>query len=194
MPRQKAFDQINIMKDAMYLFWKRGFYHTSIQDLVKYLGINRASLYDTYGDKETLFIRCFEMYKKEKIALVGDIFKKHEDPKKGLKKLFEFVLNTICSDPEKKGEFISNTLSEIAPNNSNINLYLEKTKDEAIQLLESYLKKGQAKGYISPEKNIKGIAHSIMATAIGSTMLSRIGKPSQKLKENLFNNLDIILS
>ena len=61
-------------------------------------------------------------------------------------------------------------------------------------MLESYLEKGQKKGHISSEKNIKGIAHSIMATAIGSTMLSRIGKPSQKLKDNLFNNLDIILS
>lgn len=194
MPRHKAFDQINIMKDAMYLFWKRGFYHTSIQDLVKYLGVNRASLYDTYGDKETLFIRCFELYKKEQMALVCDIFNKYEDPKQGLKKVFEFILNKICSDPEKKGEFISNTLSEIPPNNSNINLCLEETKNEAIQLLESYLEKGQKKRHISSEKNIKGIAHSIMATAIGSTMLSRIGKPSQTLKENLFNNLDIILS
>ena len=53
----------------MHLFWRYGFYQTSVEELVHYLGINRASLYDTYGDKEGLFTRCFETYKKEQIVM-----------------------------------------------------------------------------------------------------------------------------
>jgi len=194
MPRYKTFDKINIVKEAIYLFWKYGFHQTSIQDLVQHLGVNRASLYDTYGDKEGLFVRCFETYKNEQVTLVNEILNKHQDPKKGLKKLFDFLLNTICSDPEKKGEFISNTLNEFFPKNNTINTHLEESKNEAIAILESYLSHGQDQGYINKNKDIEGIAHSIIATAIGSAMLSKIGKPNQKLKDNLFRNLDIILA
>ena len=38
----------------MHLFWKKGYYATSIQDLVNHLSDNRASLYDTYGGKKAI--------------------------------------------------------------------------------------------------------------------------------------------
>ncbi|MCU0354669.1 MAG: TetR/AcrR family transcriptional regulator, partial [Cytophagales bacterium] len=35
----------------MQLFWCKGYNATSVQDLVENLGINRASMYDTFTDK-----------------------------------------------------------------------------------------------------------------------------------------------
>ena len=55
MPRVKLFDEKDVLNKATDLFWKQGFAATSVQDLVSHLGINRASLYDTFGDKEKLF-------------------------------------------------------------------------------------------------------------------------------------------
>ena len=49
--RPKSFDQDRILEQAMHLFWEKGFEATSIQDLVDHLGVNRQSLYDTFGDK-----------------------------------------------------------------------------------------------------------------------------------------------
>ena len=194
MPRNKTFNKDFIVKDALHLFWKYGFHQTSIQYLVKNLGINRASLYDTYGDKEGLFIKCFDIYKKEKIDLVKEIFNKEENPKEGLQLLFNFLLDTICEDPEQKGEFISNTLSEFIPKNGSINKYIEESKEEAFEILEAYLSSGVKKGYIKKGTNIEGVTYSIMSTAIGSMILSKMGSPNQTIKKNLCNNLEIILS
>ena len=105
MPRNKTFDESCLIKDALHLFWKYGFHRTSIQNLVQNLGVNRASLYDTYGDKEGLFIKCFDIYKNGKIDLVKEIFNKEEDPKKGLNTLFTVLLDTICNDPEKLHDY-----------------------------------------------------------------------------------------
>ena len=63
MPRTKQFDEKEVLKNAMELFWEKGFHATSIQDLVSHLGINRASLYDTYGGKDELFNTAFETYR-----------------------------------------------------------------------------------------------------------------------------------
>jgi TetR/AcrR family transcriptional repressor of nem operon len=63
MGRTKQFNQQAVLDDAMHLFWERGFHSTSMQDLVDHLGVNRQSLYDTFGGKQELFEAALERYR-----------------------------------------------------------------------------------------------------------------------------------
>ena len=76
MPRVKSFDEKEVLDKAIHLFWKQGYTATSIQDLVTHLGINRASLYDTFGDKEELFKKAFEQYRKTSFDGLTQFFEK----------------------------------------------------------------------------------------------------------------------
>ncbi len=60
MARQKEFDRDEVLHKAMEVFWTRGYEGTSIQDLVKHMGINRQSIYDTFGDKHSLFLQALD--------------------------------------------------------------------------------------------------------------------------------------
>ena len=62
MPWKKQFDADSVLDKAMQAFWARGYDATSMQDLVDCTGINRGSLYATYGDKHTLFVAALRMY------------------------------------------------------------------------------------------------------------------------------------
>jgi TetR/AcrR family transcriptional regulator, transcriptional repressor for nem operon len=53
----RQFDRADVLDRAMVLFWKRGYEATSIRDLLTATGINRGSLYATFGDKKRLFPR-----------------------------------------------------------------------------------------------------------------------------------------
>jgi AcrR family transcriptional regulator len=46
----------------MTLFWSKGYDGTSISDLTEAMGINRPSLYATYGNKQELFRKALERY------------------------------------------------------------------------------------------------------------------------------------
>lgn len=46
----------------MRVFWEKGYEGTSLTDLTEAMGINRASLYSSFGDKETLFRRALVRY------------------------------------------------------------------------------------------------------------------------------------
>jgi TetR/AcrR family transcriptional regulator, transcriptional repressor for nem operon len=46
----------------MQIFWEQGYEKTSMTDLVKHMGIHRRSLYDTFGDKHTLFLMALDRY------------------------------------------------------------------------------------------------------------------------------------
>jgi TetR/AcrR family transcriptional repressor of nem operon len=62
MARPKAFDISEALDAAVRVFWERGYEATSIEDLVHALGINRASLYGTFGDKAQLFAAAIDRY------------------------------------------------------------------------------------------------------------------------------------
>ncbi|HZM25290.1 MAG TPA: helix-turn-helix domain-containing protein, partial [Anaerolineales bacterium] len=46
----------------MRLFWRKGYAGTSVEDLTGTLNLSRSSLYDTFGDKRTLFLEALRFY------------------------------------------------------------------------------------------------------------------------------------
>jgi AcrR family transcriptional regulator len=46
----------------MRVFWEKGYEGASLADLTEAMGINRPSLYATFGDKQALFFRSMERY------------------------------------------------------------------------------------------------------------------------------------
>jgi TetR/AcrR family transcriptional repressor of nem operon len=51
MARSKEFDPARALDKAMRLFWRSGYENTSLEALLKEMGIAKQSLYDTFGDK-----------------------------------------------------------------------------------------------------------------------------------------------
>ena len=64
MARQKEFEIDVVLDKAMTLFWQQGYEKTSLQQLVKVMGIHRQSLYDTFGDKYNLYMEAVSHYQK----------------------------------------------------------------------------------------------------------------------------------
>jgi AcrR family transcriptional regulator len=58
----KAFDIDSALDAAMLVFWQKGFEGTSLSDLTEAMGINRPSLYATFGDKQSLFRRAVDRF------------------------------------------------------------------------------------------------------------------------------------
>jgi AcrR family transcriptional regulator len=62
MGRARAFDADEALDRAMTVFWTKGYEGASVADLTEAMGINRPSLYATYGNKEELFRKALERY------------------------------------------------------------------------------------------------------------------------------------
>src|SRR5476651_2562144 len=114
MPRTKEFDEAEVLDQALELFRARGFKHTSFADLVDELGVSRQSLYDTYGDKQTLYHTALKRYLDRSLEFMRA---KLEDPaplREVLAGMFEGMIAGNCSKGSP-GCLMVNSMVEQAP-------------------------------------------------------------------------------
>jgi AcrR family transcriptional regulator len=60
--RPRSFDRAHALRQAMEVFWRRGYEGASITDLTTAMGINSPSLYAAFGCKEALFREAVAYY------------------------------------------------------------------------------------------------------------------------------------
>ena len=60
--RPRLFEPDEALVAAMLTFWRQGYVHTSLDDLVRETGASRGSLYKTFGDKRAMFIQALDLY------------------------------------------------------------------------------------------------------------------------------------
>lgn len=62
MARPVEFEQDAVLASAMEQFWKEGFEASTVQKLLDATKINRGTLYNSFGDKDTFFKSCLDRY------------------------------------------------------------------------------------------------------------------------------------
>ncbi|MGG4386266.1 TetR/AcrR family transcriptional regulator, partial [Priestia megaterium] len=100
MARNKEFDEKEALRRAMELFWRQGYEKTSMQDLVNYMGVHRRSIYDTFGDKHTLFIRALSHYVEEMDVRFKSNITLELTVKQAIRKVFEMVIYPTDKHPK----------------------------------------------------------------------------------------------
>jgi len=114
MARHKEFNRDEALRKAMEVFWSHGYEASSINTLVKHMGIKRQSLYDTFGDKHTLYLQAIDLYSKVEGRKLFELLERPGPVKKALRRLFQSVVEESLCDQPRRGCFIGNAMSELA--------------------------------------------------------------------------------
>ena len=93
----KQFNEEEALERAMHVFWRRGYAATSMQDLAQATGVLRGSLYNAYGDKQSIFLLAFARYKQRYLASVREQMR-GADPADALRDYFHYVIASM-SEP-----------------------------------------------------------------------------------------------
>jgi AcrR family transcriptional regulator len=70
--RPRGFDPEEALDRAMHVFWQKGFEGASLKDLTVAMGIQPASLYKAFGNKEALFELALARYLAGPVAFMHD--------------------------------------------------------------------------------------------------------------------------
>ncbi len=192
MPRTKQFNEEEILIKAMELFWEKGFHATSIQDLVSHLGINRASLYDTFGGKEELFNKAFTHYRSSSRDMLKELFESEKSVKSGFQKLFDKSIEESIEDTCRKGCFVVNTTTELIPGDESLLQVLSENKINIEDLFANYIQKGIDGGEFPSSLDAEKVAAMLFTFYNGLRVVGKVDSNPQKLKSMVGTALSVL--
>jgi TetR/AcrR family transcriptional regulator, transcriptional repressor for nem operon len=172
MARPRAFDQDTVLVKAMHVFWAKGYAGTSLDDLVDAMGINRQSIYNTFGDKHALFMRCLALYWQGELDRVyaGVKGNKAEDR---LRSMMHEISHLATSRGEI-GCMLINSLGELAPQDQDVMDFYLKIDQNSAQNMANRINAGQESGEFDPHFNPFAAAKFLIALSIGIRTLGKV--------------------
>lgn len=189
MGRPYEFDREKTLSKAMKVFWEKGYKATSIQDLVDSMGIKRGSIYNTFGDKHSLFIEAVKHYAEEVTANTIKILESDGSPIENIRLFFETIVNTPANR-KTRGCLISNTVVELAPHDEKVaetvRVILKRIQKAFLHCLNRAVEIGEL-----PEDTDTKVLSHFLATSTHGLIVT--GKSAQDPKE-INDVVDVILS
>jgi TetR/AcrR family transcriptional repressor of nem operon len=175
MSRTKVFNETDVLEKAIQVFWSKGYNGTSAQDLVDELGISRSSLYDTYGDKRSLFIRALQHVRstlsKELIKMIN-----HSDNiEEAIRQIFKMTVKEALEDKLLKGCFMVNTTIELAPHDKDVAAIINQNMTDIENALCLAIKKGQEEGVFSKKQSALSLARFVSNSISGLRVAAKLG-------------------
>lgn len=170
--RKRQFDREEVVEKAARLFWEHGYEATGITDLTEHLGIGRQSLYNTFGDKRSLYIEGLRHYFEGRVRLAREIFGR---PGRRLQRLEELLVaiveaDSACGHP---GCLLGNTVAEFGARDPQIEALLGNFLDRFRGLLQATLEEAQQEGELAPEASPADLARSLLVMSQGLLLLSK---------------------
>ena len=172
MPRTKAFDTDEALDRALRIFWRNGYEGTSMQDLVDGMQINRASLYDTFGNKETLYLAALQQYQRQNQEQVQQLLTRHSSVRAALDELLETMIQGSLNDPEKKGCFVVNATTGLANRYEEVNRLVCDNEQQMAYTFADLIKRGQEQGEIGGDRDARTLSSYLFASLQGLRVLA----------------------
>jgi TetR/AcrR family transcriptional repressor of nem operon len=113
MPRNREFCAAEALDKAMHVFWQKGYFATSIEDLVAATGVSRYGLYSEFGDKNGLFLAALQQYESTVAQPLIALFQQPGSPLAALRRIFETLASSAREPAGRLGCLLFNSVNEM---------------------------------------------------------------------------------
>lgn len=178
----KQFDRYQVLDRAMQVFWRHGYQATSIQDLVEATGINRGSLYTTFGDKRGLFLAVLDHYS-ERIARPTMAKLNHPDPRRAIEGMFESIISRTSDPTFPRGCLNTNTSLECPGAGDVIGRKIAALMGQQESAIYQVLRRAQSIGALDREQDARALARFFVGVAHGLNVVNKAAPDPSMLQD-----------
>lgn len=182
MARPRQFDEKNAVTSATELFWRRGYHATSVRDLGDELKLTPSSLYRTFTDKHTLFLRALDHYRATESTQARRRLDASDRPVREVLREWMLWLVACPADGESgRGCFVVNTATELGTTDAQVHERTEAAFSVTRQALHAVLAEGRERGELSTDLDIDGAVELLFTTVLGLRVRERAGHDLERL-------------
>lgn len=173
MARPKAFAEHDALHAALETFWRKGYHFTSVQDLVDTMGINRASLYDTFSDKHALYLRALERYRDLNSQEMAEAVAGQPGARAKLQALFDRLISDMTDDADCKGCFMTNATLEMLPHYEDVQAVVQGNFEQMGQVVSRILREGVNSGELRANLPVRDTTQFMLSQIAGLRVLGK---------------------
>lgn len=190
--RPRSFDRDEALDAAVLVFWDKGYDGASIEDLTRAMGINRPSLYSTFGKKQELFMQAIDRYAATHGNRAFSALQVESDTRMAVERFFQASIECATQVGKPRGCLINTVATEAAEGDPDLRHKLSKMFSRTDIALARHLRAnqvGDASNIHEPETLARlahSLTHSIMTRARAGASRSELSDIADSFMKVLF--------
>lgn len=182
MARPVEFEYDVVLERATEQFWREGFEASSVQKLLDATDINRGTLYNSFGDKDTFFKSCVDRYNGKLKAIIDATL--GDSALKADKAIADFFDAAVVNSPAKQrvlGCLLVNSVCESIVWNAEIQKLLKDSLNNIRKALATRTRELEKGKQLVKGLSADSAADVLMTLYAGLNVQARSGKTPKQL-------------
>jgi TetR/AcrR family transcriptional repressor of nem operon len=171
--RPKEFERDDVLGAALDVFWAKGYDATSLDDLTSAMGIGRASLYNEFGDKHSLFIEALDRYRVARLTQLSDVLENGPSARAGIAAAMRGTVDLLWADGNRRGCLMVNSAAELAASDPAVATRAAEAFERTENAFHSALARGKRSGDFDANLNVRATARYLANTLSALRLLAK---------------------
>jgi AcrR family transcriptional regulator len=172
MPAKGAQTRQNIIEKSLRLFCVKGYYNTSINDILQVSGLTKGGLYGHFASKEDIWYAVYDLALANWKAAVFQGIESGANPLERIQTFIENdIRNKLGNNVFEGGCFFHSMLVELSGQSDVMSDRLLQGFTQLAGLLCAWLEQADQQGMLKADLNFKEIANHIIISLNGAAAL-----------------------
>ena len=182
MARPKSFDEAAVLARAVEVFRARGYEGTSLADLETHLGLGRQSLYNTFGDKQALFLKALDHYRRTVSESLVDPLGRPDAGLEAIREFFRTSIRNLTGETPRSGCLCTNTITERGSDDPASLLRCNQSREQMERGFRRALGQARDRGELPPHVDVDAAATLLVIQNYGLSALAKTGATPEELE------------
>jgi TetR/AcrR family transcriptional repressor of nem operon len=185
MARPKEFDTDLVVQDAMEAFWKRGYAATSVSDLLEETGLNRGSLYGSFGDKHRLFLSALDRYDEQGWAKIREALDRPGPARRVIERWMSELAESCSGTEGRQGCLLCKAAMELVPHDAEVAAWMQRVGRRNERYLARLIQRGQFEGDIPSNLDAKAVSRFLWNALAGLRLMGATSPTRRAVRETI---------
>jgi TetR/AcrR family transcriptional regulator, transcriptional repressor for nem operon len=179
--RPAKFDREEVLDKAMLLFWRKGYEATLLDDLTREMGINRPSLYNTFGDKDALYLESLTRYGEIHGGKMLATLERAHSIQQGFRDIFADLIDESTQGCCRGCMIVNNTVEQCSVSES-ANSFAKETDEASKRAFATAIRRAQQEGALAPTRDPDALAVYLYSAIQGLQLRAKAGDSKRELE------------
>jgi TetR/AcrR family transcriptional regulator, transcriptional repressor for nem operon len=168
----KRFEPSEALDRAVRVFWEHGFEGASYSELTTATGLNKSSLYNAFGDKQALYIKCLERFS-ETVGAPEMAILDRPDFADAIAGCFEAMVRRMNDGTSPRGCLMAMAALELGGTDGAIGMIIRANLQQWATALRARCDRAARDGELPPDTDTEALAALFLAVMRGLPALNR---------------------